>query len=861
MSEIAVKLNGGGNLTEAMKQARRAVDEVKESLGDIGQHKKVFEQIVNSGKPLQTQLRQIKKLLGEMQFQGLGGSEEFQKITRLAGEMADAIGDASQSVNYFANDTKTLSTVVEGFQAVAGAISIAQGGLAMFGVENEKVEQTLKKVQGALAMVNGVQAVANTLNKNSNLIMGIANLQKSLAVKWSKAHGGALLAEAAATKGATIATRALNTVLKANPIGLVITAVTTLIGLFTIFSGKSDDAKDKVSELAEEANHLREEHTHAMETISSKVADTTSKFVKLSIEWKTLRSDAERTAWIQNNANAFKALGLNIKTVTDANEVFIRQFPKILNVLKIQAEAEATLDLYIEQFKKRQARLANPNQQNGGFRADPVATWNRILSGRDENGQQLSHRQIQNQLYDLANKYELVQGVDYEHGIYADTTGKLTQQGIEKLIKITTEDAQERARKLQEREQTQMDYYYGQYTKLTQDAVNAVKEIPQMYIPSTSADPYKAAKEATTKVRTPKVNKAVVKEATPAKELKQEYDKKLTELEQLIKERDEIIAKLNNKSLSTGERHFLKNDLEDINKRIDYLKSYKEGMAYVKDLEDNVLVMPLEIEIDKEKFNEEVKKTIKEIDLSGLEPIDIDKLLGLDKKTIDISNNAKNGINQVLSWFDADLIGKTKAEEMINAFNAQLLAVGLEPITINLDTEKFKSDAEKVSSTIGNISGAVAQAFGAMNDALSDSKEQDVALNAAKIIAQAVATLALSFAQAMGKEGKSGVWGWIAAGITGMATLMTMVGQLNKLNTYATGGIVGGNSYVGDRQLIRVNSGEMVLNKRQQSNLFNVLDGHGAVRGNTSSEITWRLRGADIYGSLKNYNTTKGLTR
>ena len=884
MSEIAIKLNGGGNLTDAMKQARRAVDEVKDSLSDIGKHKRKFEEIANSGKPLQTELAKIKKLLGEMKFQGLEGTEEFQQITRLAGEMADAIADANAQVKYFANDTKTLSTVVEGFQAVAGAISVAQGALALFGADNERLEQTLKKVQGAIALVNGVQTIANALNKDSNLILGIANMQKQLAIKWSKAHKGAILAEEAATKGATLATKALNKVLKANPIGLVITALTTVIGLFTTFSGKSDEAKDKVSELAEEANHLREEHTHAMETISSKVADTTGKFVKLAVEWSTLKSKAEQLSWIQNNANAFKALGLNIKTVTDANEVFIKQFPKILNVLKIQAEAEATLDLYIEQFKKRQARLANPNQQNGGYRADPVATWNRILSGRDENGEPLSHRQQQNQLYELANKYDLVQGVDYEHGIYADTAGKLYQQGIEKLIKVTTEDAQNRARQLQEREQKQMDYYYNQYTKLTQDAVNAVSEIPQMYIPSTSADPYakpkptSTPKASTPKASTPKQTK--VKEPQNARELKKEVDEKLTELEQLKKERDEIIAELNDpkfsKRLTRYEKRTREKKIKELNQQIEDIENYIDN-AEVEGLKDYELVIPT-IEITPEqtkKFKKKLQKEFDKADIVGIIPVqfddEIDTKTGdiirkgildpLSRTRINVSNNSQQGINQVLDWFNAGLIGKEKAKELIDEFNLQLQMVDLEPITINLDTEKFKKDAEKVSNTIGNISGAVAQAFGAMNDALSDSKEQDVALNAAKIIAQAVATLALSFAQAMGKEGKSGVWGWIAAGITGMATLMTMVGQLNKLNTFANGGIVGGNSYFGDRQLIRANSGEMVLTRSHQARLFNILDGHGAIRGNTSSEITWRLRGSDIYGSLKNYNTTKGLTR
>lgn len=55
----------------------------------------------------------------------------------------------------------------------------------------------------------------------------------------------------------------------------------------------------------------------------------------------------------------------------------------------------------------------------------------------------------------------------------------------------------------------------------------------------------------------------------------------------------------------------------------------------------------------------------------------------------------------------------------------------------------------------------------------------------------------------------------------------------NKVG-FAEGGIVGGNSYTGDKNLIRVNSGEMVLNKESQASLWNFIRGaSSAIVGTT----------------------------
>lgn len=50
---------------------------------------------------------------------------------------------------------------------------------------------------------------------------------------------------------------------------------------------------------------------------------------------------------------------------------------------------------------------------------------------------------------------------------------------------------------------------------------------------------------------------------------------------------------------------------------------------------------------------------------------------------------------------------------------------------------------------------------------------------------------------------------------------------LNLFKGFDSGGIVGGNKYSGDRNLIRANSGEMVINRSQQSGLLNLIKNLG----------------------------------
>lgn len=124
-------------------------------------------------------------------------------------------------------------------------------------------------------------------------------------------------------------------------------------------------------------------------------------------------------------------------------------------------------------------------------------------------------------------------------------------------------------------------------------------------------------------------------------------------------------------------------------------------------------------------------------------------------------------------------------------------------------------------------------------------------LDVAGTFAQAIATMVQGYATATSQAAALGPWAWIAFAATGLAELTAIIASINNLKGFADGGIVGGGSMYGDKVLARVNSGEMILNKRQQKNLFNIIDESRTNSGNYVP--TLKIKGSDFYVMWKNY--------
>ena len=95
----------------------------------------------------------------------------------------------------------------------------------------------------------------------------------------------------------------------------------------------------------------------------------------------------------------------------------------------------------------------------------------------------------------------------------------------------------------------------------------------------------------------------------------------------------------------------------------------------------------------------------------------------------------------------------------------------------------------------------------------------------------------------------------LAAAASAVATLVSIFGSIKSMigGKFAEGGIVGGTSYSGDKLFAMVNSGEMILNKRQQGNLANMIGGGG--------QVEFHISGDSLVGVLNNKQRKQNLIR
>ena len=165
--------------------------------------------------------------------------------------------------------------------------------------------------------------------------------------------------------------------------------------------------------------------------------------------------------------------------------------------------------------------------------------------------------------------------------------------------------------------------------------------------------------------------------------------------------------------------------------------------------------------------------------------------------------------------------------------------ISTDSIKMNNDYADSLSNVASVMSSVTNMTNEGAAAWLGYSANIVSS----VAAAIPALTSLTTALTAKAAAESAGSAAAVPVVGWINA----VAAITAITAAMASIPKFATGGIVGGSSFTGDNMLARVNSGEMILNNRQQRNLFSLLNGGGS---NNNSEVKLRIEGRDLVGVL-----------
>ena len=209
--------------------------------------------------------------------------------------------------------------------------------------------------------------------------------------------------------------------------------------------------------------------TKALKNLKKQIKETSDGFgeglstlYRLQLQWKNLRTEADKTKWIKNNQSEFSKLGIAINNVADAENVFIKNTGAVIESMRLRAIATAAEQLAAEEYKKAMQEGASRGALEAEYQAHENSVRGRIQAEYLQGGQ--------------------VGGYSWTH----DNQGrqvlqKTTQEQLNKLQEKALENDKKRAKQAKEieksREREQQYIQNGvQYTKMalgyTQDVID-----------------------------------------------------------------------------------------------------------------------------------------------------------------------------------------------------------------------------------------------------------------------------------------------------------------------------------------------------------------------------------------------------
>ena len=735
---------------------------------------------------------------------------------------------------------------------------------------------------------------------------------------------------------ATTLKLAIQGLIASTGVGIAIVALSEAI---SAFMAKSDAAKLSAEEMADgmkstgdAADDVKEAYDSSLKSTYS---DLMAKYEKLKAGWKSLSTEQQKTAWIKQNQGAFHDLRLKINDVTEAENIFNKKTDAVVDAFKQRAMAAAYAAKLTALYQKQIALLDKKQKvtkdiaddaKRGGRNAkegDLVPeSWRNERYGRVGNDGVWRFSKVGAERYNGANTTgnKQIGGIDNElnsinrqiDDTQKQLKGRLKSAGnfiaADTPRTSTTPTKTTPSPKTDNTPKTHIEKLQDQLKKAQDELGNATTIDAKIKADAKVQDIQGEIDEATKGKVTigAQVDSSYIVQGSDADKrlsrnnaqqridrIKQDYDIGIiTDKTDAQRDIDDINKQLTELGLKPIEVHW-ETHTEELQRQLqDAQREFDNATTIEAKLKASAKLADLQAQINTETKG---RLTI----AADVDPSYIEQGSIADKRQS--YSNAQTKASRIQQDFEIGIIGKDKAKKQIEDLNKQLakLGKGVKPIKLDInskDIAKIQSlfnidvtNFESVKGAFTSIQGIVdptakgLAAAGASCEMLGSAMQQlgsDSAAGKAGMIMAAIGQIVLSFAQAL-SSCKTWV-DWLAFGISGTAQMISLIATVSK---FATGGIVGGNQKSGDNVLVRVNSGEMILNAAQQARLFAIADGTAAYGasaqiaanfaqgvalpsvsvqtdrlqgiladggGNQPKTVEWRLRGRDIVASIAN---------
>lgn len=372
-----------------MREAREEMFRMTEQTGDLDERMKrqkaTMEQVAASAGKDSEEYMAEKEKYEEMAAEMLKLQEEIATAGDKAAQLARTQKVANAEIQSMADPTSTAKAVKGAMDTVTGAFNTAISVTGMFSGSAQQLEAALEKVILIEKAANNVTGVYNQLKRTSALRIKALLVWRKMQVMHTKAQTGALAAEMAATNaqtgataGLTVAQRALNAAMKANPIFLIIGAAavlgTAIAGLIKLM-GNAKDKQDELNRSVENSHRIAEVHNEARNSIHKetlemdRMVERIKSSEKGSMEWeKAVRFVADRLGvsyrWLSDNVEKTNELADAWKRVKLAQAIDEKSVEKAAQMMTDTVDSVEKFRQEIEKSGSQYALTSKKIEKN-----------------------------------------------------------------------------------------------------------------------------------------------------------------------------------------------------------------------------------------------------------------------------------------------------------------------------------------------------------------------------------------------------------------------------------------------------------------------------------------------------------------